>query len=129
LSAKKCLHCGRSKVNRPRGLCWTCYYTDGVRENYSCDPVFGRRGVSNGHIEPRLAPSGTEAIPGTEAKIQVMAERAAVGLSIFHPDDRYHTLAALAWKVPIGRYELPLRDCSWHGRLPDAGVDDVEVME
>ena len=29
--AVKCRHCGKSKVNRPRGLCWTCYYTPGLR--------------------------------------------------------------------------------------------------
>jgi len=27
-----CRHCQKSKVNRPRGLCWSCYYRPGVRE-------------------------------------------------------------------------------------------------
>ena len=30
-----CRHCTQSKVNRPRGLCWSCYYTPGVREHTS----------------------------------------------------------------------------------------------
>lgn len=29
-----CRHCGERKVNRPRGLCWGCYYTPGVKEKY-----------------------------------------------------------------------------------------------
>ena len=29
-----CRHCTKSKVNRPRGLCWSCYYTPGVKEQY-----------------------------------------------------------------------------------------------
>ena len=29
-----CKHCGKGKVNRPRGLCWVCYYTPGVRYRY-----------------------------------------------------------------------------------------------
>lgn len=28
-----CRHCGRAKINRPRGLCWSCYYKPGVRES------------------------------------------------------------------------------------------------
>lgn len=29
-----CRHCGGGPVNRPRGLCWTCYHKPGVRELY-----------------------------------------------------------------------------------------------
>ena len=29
-----CRHCSQPKVNRPRGLCWSCYYTPGVKELY-----------------------------------------------------------------------------------------------
>ncbi len=36
-----CRHCHRKKVNRPRGLCWRCYYRPGVRERY---PPIGRWG-------------------------------------------------------------------------------------
>lgn len=29
-----CRHCAERRVNRPRGLCWVCFYTPGVRERY-----------------------------------------------------------------------------------------------
>ena len=29
-----CRHCSKCKVNRPRGLCWSCYYTPGVKEQF-----------------------------------------------------------------------------------------------
>lgn len=30
----RCRHCDTNAVNRPRGLCWTCYYTPGVLDLY-----------------------------------------------------------------------------------------------
>jgi hypothetical protein len=30
-----CAGCGLSKINRPRGLCWHCYYTPGVRARFA----------------------------------------------------------------------------------------------
>ena len=29
-----CRHCSTRKVTRPRGLCWTCYYTPGIKRLY-----------------------------------------------------------------------------------------------
>lgn len=29
-----CVHCQQKHANRPRGLCWTCYYSDGVRDEH-----------------------------------------------------------------------------------------------
>ena len=40
-----CRHCNRRPSNRPRGLCWTCYYTPGLRDQYPSTSKFGRRGV------------------------------------------------------------------------------------
>lgn len=37
--------------------------------------------------EATLPTTPTDALPGTEAKVRVMAERAALGLELFHPDD------------------------------------------
>ena len=42
-----CRHCSKSKVNRPRGLCWSCYYTPGVKELYPSTSKYARRGVGN----------------------------------------------------------------------------------
>jgi hypothetical protein len=38
-----CRHCGKKKVNRPRGLCWACYYTPGVKELYPVTSKFAPR--------------------------------------------------------------------------------------
>ena len=42
-----CRHCTKSKVNRPRGLCWSCYYTPGVKELYPSTSKYARRGIGN----------------------------------------------------------------------------------
>lgn len=30
----QCRHCHQAPVSRPRGLCWACYYTPGVKSLY-----------------------------------------------------------------------------------------------
>lgn len=47
-----CLHCSRRKVNRPRGLCWKCYYCPGVREMYGPRGAAGRAGAKQHEPEP-----------------------------------------------------------------------------
>ena len=42
-----CRHCQKVRSNRPRGLCWSCYYTPGVRDLYPSTSKFARRGVSD----------------------------------------------------------------------------------
>jgi hypothetical protein len=81
-----CRHCQRSKVNRPRGLCWSCYYRPGVRENYPSTSKFARRGVGNFCGSAPL-PDPTSALPGSAEKLAVLEERARQRLSLFHPDD------------------------------------------
>ena len=79
-----CVACGEKKANRPRGLCWTCYYRAGVKEavprrkfgNHQPD-IYGGYGLG----EP------TAALPGSHEKVEVMMERAEKNLSLFHPDD------------------------------------------
>jgi hypothetical protein len=82
-----CRHCQKVRSNRPRGLCWSCYYTPGVREQYPSTSKYARRGVSdfNGHAHVAAKPTG--ALPGTEEKVAVLAERARLGLSLWHPRD------------------------------------------
>lgn len=81
-----CRHCLQSKVNRPRGLCWSCYYTPGVRDLFPSTSKFCNRGVGNGCRNAPL-PVPTAAIPGSEAKVQILADRARAGLALFHPLD------------------------------------------
>ena len=34
MERKLCLHCQKHAVNRPRGLCWTCYKDKAICEQY-----------------------------------------------------------------------------------------------
>jgi hypothetical protein len=82
-----CRHCSKSRVNRPRGLCWTCYYTPGIKELYPSTSKFARRGVGNFTGNAPLAPVPTTAVPGTPEKLAVLEHRAKMKLAIFHPAD------------------------------------------
>jgi ribosomal protein L37E len=85
--AMLCRHCGRVRVNRPRGLCWSCYYTPGIRERYPSYSKFARRGLGIGGGHPPLPPTPTSARPGTPEKVRVMEQRARNHQSLWHPDD------------------------------------------
>lgn len=82
-----CRHCQKSKVNRPRGLCWSCYYRPGIRDQYPSTSKYARRGVGNfcGQAPPPIR--STAAIPGSEEKIAILAERAQSRQSLWHPND------------------------------------------
>jgi hypothetical protein len=82
-----CRHCQKTKSNRPRGLCWSCYYRPGVREQYPSTSKFARRGVSDFNGQASLAAQPTSAPPGSPEKVEVLAERARLGLSLWHPHD------------------------------------------
>ena len=82
-----CRHCNKARVNRPRGLCWSCYYKPGVRELYPSTSKFARRGVGdfNGRTAPPALP--TAALPGTPEKVSVLEERAKLKQALWHPLD------------------------------------------
>lgn len=82
-----CRNCQKSKANRPRGLCWTCYYTPGVRDLFPSTSKFARRGVGNFNGNTPLPDEPTDASPGSDAKIMILMERAAKRQSLFHPLD------------------------------------------
>jgi hypothetical protein len=86
----KCRNCQKAPVNRPRGLCWSCYYTPGVRELYPSTSKFARRGVGdfNGRSAPAAVP--TEALPGTPEKVAILEERARLRQALWHPRDATH---------------------------------------
>jgi len=81
-----CRHCQKVKSNRPRGLCWSCYYTPGVRDLYPSTSKFARRGIRDYNGRSRI-PEPTTALPGTPEKVAVLEERARLGLSLWHPLD------------------------------------------
>jgi len=82
-----CQHCQQSEARRPRQLCWKCYRKLAVRERYASTSKFARRGLGNFSGNRPLPPFPTRAVPGTPEKIAVLAERARLKLSLFHPDD------------------------------------------
>jgi hypothetical protein len=82
-----CRHCQRVPSNRPRGLCWSCYYTPGVREQYPSTSKFARRGVRDFNGKVILDEQPTAAPPGSPEKVAVLIERARRGISLWHPAD------------------------------------------
>ncbi len=82
-----CKHCQKSKVNRPRGLCWSCYYTPGVKEQYPSTSKYARRGVGNFNGNAPLPPEPTTAPPGTAEKMAILEMRAKLKLALWHPLD------------------------------------------
>lgn len=103
-----CVHCGVRPVNRPRQLCYRDYYTPAVRERYpDSGSKYARRGSGTTSGVRPLAPSPTAAGIGSEAKIAVMAERARLGLALYHPSDATDSGAVV-------------EDCgqAWRGREP-----------
>jgi len=81
-----CRNCNRVRANRPRGLCWSCYYTPGVRELYPSTSKFARRGISDFNGRAAL-PVPTDAAPGSAEKVAVLERRARLGQSLWHPQD------------------------------------------
>jgi hypothetical protein len=81
-----CRHCECTKANRPRGLCWSCYYTPGVRDKYPSTSKFAQRGVGDFNGRAPL-PIATRALPGTREKVAVLEERARLGQALWHPLD------------------------------------------
>jgi hypothetical protein len=82
-----CRHCQRVRSNRPRGLCWSCYYTPGVRDLYPSTSKFARRGISDKNGTIALAAEPTSALPGSPEKVTVLEQRARLGVSLWHPLD------------------------------------------
>ncbi len=78
-----CQHCGDPKrpVNRPRGLCWKCYYTPGVQDLYGAKcKVFAAPDSSLADSAPD--PPTPEMLDIGE-RVAAYAKRAAAGLPLF----------------------------------------------
>lgn len=88
--ASPCRHCRTAKANRPRGLCFRCYYTPGVRDGYPSESKFGRRGVGNYNRNVPTPFLPTTAAPGSLEKLAVLEMRARLNQALWHPlDARY----------------------------------------
>ena len=82
-----CKHCQRQRANRPRGLCWSCYYTPGVRELHPSTSKFARHGLEDFYGPVFLPPVPTPALPGSPEKVAILEERAGRRLALWHPQD------------------------------------------
>ena len=82
-----CRNCSKCKVNRPRGLCWSCYYTPGVKEMFPSTSKYARRGIGNFTGNAPLPEAPTTAVPGTPEKLAILELRAKMKRAIFHPAD------------------------------------------
>lgn len=95
-----CRHCNRGPVNRPRGLCWSCYYTPGLRDRYPSTSKFARRGVGNrnGRVQPPPGPTG--ALPGSSEKVAILEQRARLNQALWHPEDA--PMDRESWLLGVG---------------------------
>lgn len=83
-----CAHCGKGRINRPRGLCWNCYYTPGVKELHPSTSKYAKRGIGNGqNFDPPFPAQPTTHAPGTPGKLALLEQRAKDRVAIFHPAD------------------------------------------
>lgn len=94
-----CRHCGMPG-ERPRGLCSVCYYNPGIRSLYLSlakrSPLCARTNqeVQDCNGNRPLPEEPTDAPPGSDQKIKVMAERASKRQQLFHPHDATMKLTA-----------------------------------
>lgn len=82
-----CKHCQQRRRNRPRGLCFKCFFCREIREQYP--KTHGGNWKFEGQDFNGTAPLGspTDAEPGTPEKIAVMEGRASSKQALFHPLD------------------------------------------
>lgn len=81
-----CVHCKQRRMNRPRGLCFSCSIRPEIRALYPSTSKYAKRGCGLGNQAP-LPTSPTTALPGTARKVAVLEERARLGQSLWHPLD------------------------------------------
>lgn len=89
-----CAHCGKRRYIQARGLCQRCRKKPEVRALFPkgwVNPATAKlAGLDQLDLVTYwfpLADEPTTALPGSEAKIEVMRERAEAGRAVFHPDD------------------------------------------
>jgi len=81
-----CVHCQRKRPSRPRGLCWTCYYTPGLRHLYPPLPSeAGRRyhPLVDFFGQVKLPTTPLVGWPGSAERIASLASRAGRNEDLF----------------------------------------------
>lgn len=80
-----CRHCLRKPASfRKRGLCWSCYFTPGIRQLHPSWSKYASRHVGEGAAG---LPEPTHALPGSPEKVEVLCARVEAGLALWHPAD------------------------------------------
>lgn len=89
---KLCQHCNTDRYIKGRGLCYFCYSKPAIKSMYSpktnqrdIQMTCSRAGDFYGGYHPPAKP--TPAMPGTEAKMQALAERVANRVALWHHQD------------------------------------------
>jgi hypothetical protein len=85
-NTKICIHCEAKKATRPRGLCWTCYYTPDILAYYPIVSKYAVGGFGQS-INGKQDDKPTHARPGSEEKILILQSRAKRNKMLFHPLD------------------------------------------
>jgi hypothetical protein len=81
LAPQYCIICDRRSSTLRRGLCRHCYPNHGPRRG-----EHWTRELGSNYIK-RPLPQPTNALPGTKAKMTVLAERLRLGQELWHPLD------------------------------------------
>ncbi len=79
-----CRHCQKKRVNRPLGLCWSCYYTPGVRVQYGGQASLEKRDDYSQSKTPRQTLSS---LPGSTERIRALRERVLRGEATWRKGD------------------------------------------
>lgn len=126
ITPRTCRHCRRTRANRPKGLCWSCYHTPDVRALTPPVSKFGRRSDIPTVARGRLPEPAVGVMPGSAEKVVLMCRRAAAGLALFHPDEPSVPPAAGSL-LRLARHPTRIRG-SWKGRRA-VGDDDDGALE
>lgn len=81
-----CCHCGRHRWIRcpARRLCEPCWRNPAIRHQHPLPANLVKFSLKGILLSAQATPEPTAAIPGTEAKIEVLAGRAERGENLWH---------------------------------------------
>ena len=84
----RCRNCQLRKGCRAHGLCYLCCRYEEIRARHRPVASTVRVSTAPNYYGPSPLPrTPTAAIPGSAEKIAVLAERAILGVALFHPED------------------------------------------
>lgn len=116
----RCRHCRAAMPPSARRICWACRRDPALAAAYPSDARFARRGVGIGG-SGRPPRDATSALPGTAAKMAVLAGRAARGEALFAAGDAgYEVGAEVAGRIKATAGAMGRQYARGGGRVPGA---------